>query len=117
MGGKFTGFHPEGQVPGGEPYPLPEPIAWSRGSVAIRLSPIPCLQQRGPGSLPGMATAVDEHLGSGVADFILLLGEEWRLISQGTLEGRETRGRARKGVAGVLNPYQLLTPGGRVGRD
>ena len=97
-GGKFTGLPPEGQVPGDEPYPLPEPIASSRGHVAICLSPIlgSGLQQSGLGSLPGTATEADEHLGRGIADFLLLLWEERRLISQGTLEGRETRGRARK---------------------
>ena len=40
----------------------------------------------------------DEHLVRGIADFLLLLMEERRLISQGTLERQEIRGRARKGV-------------------
>jgi hypothetical protein len=33
-GGKFTGLHPEGQTPSGEPYPLHETIA---GSVRLRM--------------------------------------------------------------------------------
>jgi hypothetical protein len=40
MVGKFTGLHSEGQIPSGQPYPLPETIAGSRGPVVVRLSPI-----------------------------------------------------------------------------
>ena len=39
VGGKFTGHHPEGHVPSGKPYPLPELIAGSRVPVAILLCP------------------------------------------------------------------------------
>ena len=40
LGGEFARFHPEGQIPGGQPYLLPETIPGSRGPVAIRLSSI-----------------------------------------------------------------------------
>jgi hypothetical protein len=65
MQGKFTGLCPEGQIPSGQPYLLSEMIAGSRGPAAVRLSPIPGggLEKSGPGTLPGMAIAADEHLG------------------------------------------------------
>ena len=40
-GGKFAGLHPEGQIFGGQPYPLPETIPGSWGPVTVRLSSIP----------------------------------------------------------------------------
>jgi hypothetical protein len=40
-GGQFAGLYPEGQIPSGQPYPLPEMIMGSRGPVAVRLSSIP----------------------------------------------------------------------------
>ena len=75
------------------------------------------LRRARPGSLPGMATTVDKHLGRGYADLFLLLREELGLIPQGTLERREPSGRAGKGVAGVFNTLKLLAPGGGVGGD
>ncbi|XP_038844511.1 syntaxin-1B-like [Salvelinus namaycush] len=54
-GGEFAGFHPEGQIPGGQPYLLPETIPGCRGPVAIRLSSIPggVLEDGRAGSPPG----------------------------------------------------------------
>jgi hypothetical protein len=52
--------------------------------------------------------AADEHLGRGYADFFLLLGKEWGLIFQGTLEGQETIGQAGKGVGGIFHWLQMV---------
>lgn len=60
---------------------------------------------------------MDKHLVRRYADLFLLLGKEWWLIPQRTLKQRYARCRAGKGVAGVLDPHQLLAPGGVVGRD
>ena len=100
-GGKFAGLYPEGQIPRGEPYPLPKTIVANWGS----------------GSLPGTPTATDEHLSQGYVDLFHLLSEEWGLITHRALEGRETSGRAGKGVLGIPHPHELLAPGGGVGRD
>jgi hypothetical protein len=71
----------------------------------------------GPDSLPGTATATDNHLGRRYSDLFLLLREERGLISQGTLKRRETSSRTGKGVAGIFHPHELLAPGGETGGD
>ena len=87
--------------------------------MVVRLASIPGgrLEKRRPGSLPDTAAVEDKHLDRGYADLILFLREEQGLITQGTLKGRETCGRARTGVAGIFKPHKLLAPGGGVGRD
>jgi hypothetical protein len=75
------------------------------GARADKASSIPGggLETSRPGCLLGTATAADKHLGQGYAD--LFLQEERGLITQGTLERRESSGRAAEGVMGELNPH------------
>ena len=56
-------------------------------------------------------------MGRRYANLFLLLREVWGLIPQGTLRQRMAPGWAGKGVAGVLDPHQLLGPRGGVGGD
>ena len=59
-GGKFAGLHPEGQIPGGQPYLLPETIPGSQGPVAVRLLSIPGDGLEGP---TGLSSRYDDSGG------------------------------------------------------
>ena len=41
MEGQFSGLYPEGQIPSGQPSPLPPTVAGSRVPVAVHLSSVP----------------------------------------------------------------------------
>lgn len=63
-----------------------------------------------PGGKPDPVAVADEDPSQGDAGLLLEVREQWGLVPISTLEGGETRGRARQGIVSVFNPNKMLTP-------
>jgi len=61
---------------------------------------------------PGLAAAADAGLYERTGYLSLQGWEEWWLISIGTLEGKESSGRAGQGIVLIFHPWKLLGPQG-----
>jgi hypothetical protein len=83
MEGQFSGLYPEGQIPSGQPSPLPTTVAGSRvpGGGPPVVGTWRWSEKSGLGFLPGTATMKDKHLGRRCADLCLLLREERGLLT------------------------------------
>lgn len=110
---QLPGLHAQGQVFGGQPYPL----AWAEmlgrppATVGLGLGGPGAPQQRSAGLVPHPPAAPHVTLDRRNPSIDLLLWKQRGLEAELALEGRHPRCRRLQGVVSVFRPRQPGTPG------
>ena len=115
-GCKRTYASPDGDVLGGEPHALANPVGGSRppSPDGLLLHPGSRSHQVHACGPPRLLAPPDECRRRRDSHLLLLAREQRGLVPEAALEGRQTHGRQRVVIYSILSPGQLGTPGGRI---